>query len=138
MWNKMYTLVACTCSSQIMNQYYCDGYNQSVSGCASFLYLDQIYVVTIDVVDTHPPTDNFPHSVLPISGLPAQLGCFATPCRWSKNCWVGGWPKIGLLFISLIAAALFSSNLPISCQFREFVSLFQCPTTFPFINLLRL
>ena len=35
-----------------------------------------------------------------------------------------GWPKIGLLFICLPAAALFSSNLPVSCQFREFLSLF--------------
>ena len=37
---------------------------------------------------------------------------------------LGGWPKIGLLFIRLPAAALFSSNLPVSCQFREFLSLF--------------
>ena len=36
---------------------------------------------------------------------------------------LGGWPKIGLLFIRLPAAALFSSNVPISCQFREFLSL---------------
>ena len=36
---------------------------------------------------------------------------------------LGGWHKIGLLFIRLPAAALFSSNLPISCQFREFLSL---------------
>ena len=33
---------------------------------------------------------------------------------------LGGWPKIGLLFILLPAAALFSSNLSVSCQFREF------------------
>ena len=37
---------------------------------------------------------------------------------------LGGWPKIGLFFILLPAAALFSSNLPVSCQFNEFLSLF--------------
>ena len=36
---------------------------------------------------------------------------------------LGGWPKIRLLFIRLPAAVLFSSNVPISCQFRAFLSL---------------
>ena len=36
---------------------------------------------------------------------------------------LGGWPIIGLLFICLPTVALFSSNLPVSCQFREFLSL---------------
>ena len=35
----------------------------------------------------------------------------------------GGWPKIGLLFICLPTAALFSSNLPVSCQIRDFCRL---------------
>ena len=35
-----------------------------------------------------------------------------------------GATKIGLLFIHLSAEALFSSNLPVSSQFREFLSLF--------------
>ena len=37
---------------------------------------------------------------------------------------LGGWPKIGLLFIRRPKAALFSSNLPVSCQFREFLNLY--------------
>ena len=37
---------------------------------------------------------------------------------------LGRWLKIGLLFICLPTTALFSSNLPVSCQFREFLSIF--------------
>ena len=33
----------------------------------------------------------------------------------------GGWSKIGLLFIRPPAAALFSSSLSVSCQFRAFL-----------------
>ena len=33
------------------------------------------------------------------------------------------WHKIELLFIHLPAGAIFSSNLPVSCQFRAFLSL---------------
>ena len=43
--------------------------------------------------------------------------------------WLVGWPKFGLLFICLPAAALFSSNLPVSAQFREVFEPFQCPRT---------
>ena len=37
---------------------------------------------------------------------------------------LGRWPKIGQLFNRLLAAALFSSNLPVSYQLREFLSIF--------------
>ena len=54
------------------------------------------------------------------SGLPTQLGYFEIACRGSKN----RWPKIGLLFMRLPAAALFSSNLLVSCQFKRFFGSF--------------
>ena len=53
----------------------------------------------------------------------AELGYFEIACCVSKYCWVGGL-KLGYFFIGLPAAALFSSNLPVSCLFREFSSLF--------------
>ena len=37
---------------------------------------------------------------------------------------LGGWPKIGLLLSICPRHSSFSSNLPDSCQFREFLSLF--------------
>ena len=56
-------------------------------------------------------------------GLPAELGYSEIACRGSKYCWVGGL-KLGYSFIGLLATALFSSNLPVSYQLREFLSLF--------------
>ena len=37
---------------------------------------------------------------------------------------LGRWPKNWATFIHLPTAVLFSSNMPVSCQFREFLSLF--------------
>ena len=62
-------------------------------------------------------------SVLPTPRFTRPIGLLWNPLLRIKKL-LGGWPKIGLLFIRLPAAALFSSNLPVSCQFREFLSLF--------------
>ena len=51
----------------------------------------------------------------------SELGYFEIACRGSKNCWAGGL-KLGYFFILLPMAALFSSNLSVSCQFSEFLS----------------
>ena len=51
-----------------------------------------------------------------------------SPATGSKNFWAGGL-KLGYLIICFVAA-LFSSNLPVSCQFRELFKPFQCPGTF--------
>ena len=63
------------------------------------------------------------HTVLPTPRFTRPIGLLWNPLPRVKKL-LGGWPKIGLLFIRLPAAALFSSNLPVSCQFREFLSLF--------------
>ena len=62
-------------------------------------------------------------TVLPTPRFTRPIGLLWNPLPRVKKL-LGGWPKIGLLFIRLPAAALFSSNLPVSCQFREFLSLF--------------
>ena len=62
------------------------------------------------------------HAVLPTPRFTRPIGLLWNRLPRVKKL-LGGWPKIGLLFIRLPAAALFSSNLPISCQFREFLSL---------------
>ena len=62
-------------------------------------------------------------SVLPTPRFIRPIGLLWNPMPRVKKL-LGGWPKIGLLFIRLPAAALFSSNLAVSCQFREFLSLF--------------
>ena len=57
-------------------------------------------------------------------GLPAELGYFEIVCRGLKSHWAGGL-KLGYFSSDrLSVAALFSSNLPTSCQIREFLSLF--------------
>ena len=56
-------------------------------------------------------------------GLPAQLGYFEILCRGLKNCWAVGL-KFSYFSFVYPRAALFSSNLSVSCQFREFLSLF--------------
>ena len=56
------------------------------------------------------------------TGLPGKLGYFEIACCRSKKL-LGGWPKIGLLFIHLPAVTLFSSNLPGLCRFGEFLNL---------------
>ena len=56
-------------------------------------------------------------------GLPAQLGYFEILCRGSKNCWAGGL-KLGYFSFVCPRQLFFPSNLPVSCQFREFLSLF--------------
>ena len=61
------------------------------------------------------------NSVANAAVYPPNWATLKSPAAGQKT--VGGWPKIGLLFIRLPAAALFSSNVPISCQFREFLSL---------------
>ena len=68
-------------------------------------------------------------AVLPSPWFTRQIGLLWN-CLPQVKKLLGGWPKIGLHFIRLPAAALFSSNLPVFCQFREFLSLFQCPRTF--------
>ena len=60
-----------------------------------------------------------PCPVLPTPRFTRPIGLLWNPLPRVKKL-LGGWPKIGLLFIRLPAAALFSSNLPVSCQFREF------------------
>ena len=52
-------------------------------------------------------------------GLPAELGYFEIACRGSKDCWAGG---LNLGYFSSLYPH--SSYLPVSCQFREFLSLF--------------
>ena len=61
-------------------------------------------------------------SVANAAVYPPNWATLKFACRRSKNCWAGDL-KMGLLFVRLPAAALFSSNVPISCQFREFLSL---------------
>ena len=61
--------------------------------------------------------------VLPTLQFTRRIGLFWNPLPQVKKL-LGGWPKIGLLSILLPAAALFSSNLSVSCQFREFLSPF--------------
>ena len=61
--------------------------------------------------------------MLPTPQFTRPIGLLWNPLPRVKKL-LGGWPKIGLLFIRLPAAALFSSNLPISCQFGELLSLF--------------
>ena len=68
-------------------------------------------------------------SLLPTLRFPCPIGLLWNPLPRVKKL-LGGWPKIGLLFIWLPVAALFSSNIPISCQFREILQPFQCPTIF--------
>ena len=63
--------------------------------------------------------------------LPAELGYFEIACCGSKKNFWAGVPKIDLLFMCLpMTAHFFSSNLPVSYQFREFFEPFQCSRTF--------
>ena len=55
--------------------------------------------------------------------LPAKLGYLKTACRRSKSCWAASL-KLGYFSSEYLRQLFFPSNLPVSCQFREFLSLF--------------
>ena len=61
------------------------------------------------------------YAELPFNAMVCPLN-WATLKSKSKNCWVASL-KLGY-FSSVYPQQLFSSNLPISCQFREFMNLF--------------
>ena len=61
-------------------------------------------------------------SVANAAVYPPNWATLKSPAAGQKNCWAGDL-KLGYFFIRLPAATLFSSNVPISCQFREFLSL---------------
>ena len=72
----------------------------------------------------HPHCSTMLHdyTVFPTPWFTGGIGLLWSRLQQVKKL-LGGWPKIGLLFICPPAAALFSSNLPVSCQFRGFLSL---------------
>ena len=61
--------------------------------------------------------------VLPTLRFTHQIGLLWNHLPRVKKL-LGGWPKIWLLFICLPIATLLSSNLSVSCQFRQLLSLF--------------
>ena len=61
-------------------------------------------------------------SVANAAVYPPNWATLKSPAAGVKKL-LGRWSKIWLLFVRLPAAALFSSYLPVSCQFREFLSL---------------
>ena len=90
----------------------------SVSLSRSSAYLNLYKTLSKNTVNFYQPVLMYLDTVLPTPRLPAQLGYFDVLCCRSKNCWAGGL-KLGYFSFTCSRQLFISSNLPVSCQFRE-------------------